>query len=386
MIIGVDVRPLGELRGGVYEYTRHLLSNLVGLIAASGEHTLLLVSLGAKPFDIQPHVGAVLGDKIKAVHIGSASKFYAAAVLAGASAPLDARVEQACGVRPDIFLCPNANFMSFSSHTPFVLTIHDASFELFPEAYTVRQRLWHRLVNIPRLMRLATRLIAVSKKTKEDICALYGLSEETISVIRLGADHCEVSSRDTIPPRERLRLPERYILGFGCENERKNMNACVRAFALTRSTVPDLADTHLVLVATSLRRWNETARVIRELGLSSRVQIRGPLSNEERVATLAHASLLVYPSLYEGFGLPPLEAAKLGTPVLASWAASIPEVSGSFSSLCDPFDVRSLARSMIALLCERDIRERCIQKGRDVAGAYTWERSARETLSLLQSV
>lgn len=386
MIIGVDVRPLGELRGGVYEYTRHLLATLVGLVAARREYTLLLVSLGAKPIDIESHVGVVLGDRVKAVHIGSAGKFYAAAVLTGASIPLDELVERACGVRPDIFLCPNVNFMSFTSKTPFVLTIHDASFELFPETFTIKQRLWHRLVNIPRLVRLATRIIAVSNKTQEDLCALYGLSEEKISVIGLGADHCEVSGRDTILPRERLGLPERYILAFGCENERKNLSACVRAFALTRSTVPSLDDMHLVLVATSRRRSTEITRAIRELGLSSRVQIRGPLSHEERVSTLAHASLLVYPSLYEGFGLPPLEAAKLGIPVLASWAASIPEVSGSFSSLCDPFDVRSLSTSMTALLCERDMRDRCIRKGHDAARTYTWERSARETLSLLQSV
>jgi glycosyltransferase involved in cell wall biosynthesis len=182
-----------------------------------------------------------------------------------------------------------------------------------------------------------------------------------------------------------LGLPHgsRYVLHVGTLQPRKNLGRLVQAFAGVLETVPDV---HLVLVGK--RGWGDEdlGRLARTLGVAERVLTPGYLPREMLPAVYSGAAAVLIPSLYEGFGLPALEAMACGTPVACSSTSSLPEVVGDAGLLFDPLDTDAIGRAMLRLLEDDSLRARMSHEGRARAALFTWERCARSTLAVIDGV
>jgi glycosyltransferase involved in cell wall biosynthesis len=183
--------------------------------------------------------------------------------------------------------------------------------------------------------------------------------------------------------RSRYRLPEGYVLFVGSVERRKNLRGLLQAYARLLET--DVA-CPLVIVGTRRRGAGEIGRTLQELHLEESVIFTGYVPDADLPAIYTGADLFVFPSLYEGFGLPPLEAMACGTPVVCSNAASLPEVVGDAAIMVDPYDVEGLAEAMLRVLTDADLREHLRRKGLERARQFTWERTARETVAVYREV
>jgi glycosyltransferase involved in cell wall biosynthesis len=201
-----------------------------------------------------------------------------------------------------------------------------------------------------------------------------------ITPIHLGVDHglFKIYPMDALEAYSReLDLPEKFILFVGTREPRKNLGRLIQAYA----ELPDPVQSEFSLVIVGPPGWGETdLPAINRLG--NRVVLLEYLDAQKLALTYNRASLLVYPSLYEGFGLPPLEAMACGCPVVVSRAASLPEVCADAALYVDPLDVQSIAEGMDRVLADEELRLSLRQKGRERAEVFTWENTARETLKV----
>ncbi|MHB1004887.1 MAG: glycosyltransferase family 4 protein [Chloroflexota bacterium] len=261
-----------------------------------------------------------------------------------------------------------------------VLTVHDLSFLLYPGNFNAANRLY--LSNFTRLSaKRADRIVAVSENTKRDVVRLLGVPAEKVAVVYHGiephfrvADPAEVSAF-----RARHGLPERFILFLGTIEPRKNLDTLVEAFGrLKRSGLPH----GLVLAGAKGWQWGPVFAAVERLGLARDVFFPGYVPYDEQPLWYNASELFVYPSLYEGFGFPPLEAMACGAPVIASGTSALPEVVGDAGLLVDPRNVDSLAEAMHHVLNDADQRERMRALGVARARAFTWEEAARQTAAV----
>jgi glycosyltransferase involved in cell wall biosynthesis len=287
--------------------------------------------------------------------------------------------------RFDVFFAPN--FVPPPTRTRrLVVTVHDLAFRLHPETAPQSTRWW--LARIDRTLRHASRIIAVSEATKRDLLELYALEPEQVSVIPHGVDGqvFHPSSPEEVERiRRRFGIAGPYLLSLGGIEPRKNLPNLVRAFA----RLPAEGRPTLVVAGGSVE-WNPEGRdalqeAMRDLPweVSERVVLTGYVGEEEKVALLGGAEALVYPSLYEGFGLPVLEAMACGTPVVTSDLSALPEVAGDAALLVDPRDPAAIASAVERVLEDEDLRRDLKRKGISRAAAYTWEATARRTAAVL---
>ena len=260
---------------------------------------------------------------------------------------------------------------------PFIVTIHDLSFIRFPALFRPAKRLYLSVLTRVSARR-ARRLIAVSEHTAAEITRLLGTPPERVDVIYHGVDpafrplpHDEVEAF-----RRRQGLPERFVLFLGTLEPRKNLVRLVESFAR-------IQDEHagLGLVLAGGRGWlyGELFARVEALGLSKKVMFPGYVTNDQLPLWYNAATILAYPSLYEGFGLPVLEALACGTPVLSSNASSLPEAAGNAAVMVDPYDVGALAKQLDRLLSERALRLELRERGLAHAKQFTWAQAAQKT-------
>jgi glycosyltransferase involved in cell wall biosynthesis len=271
---------------------------------------------------------------------------------------------------------------------PTVVTIHDL-IPMLLDAYrgSALVRAYTRLVATGA--RRARAIIADSECSKRDIVRLLGIPPQRVHVIYLAAEERLQPVEDEVRlgnVRRRYGLPERYVLYLGGLDQRKNVLTLIRAFARTREV---LDDPHRLVIAGRLPEresplFPDPRRVVAELGLGEAVRFVGWVAEEDKPALYSGAACFVYPSLYEGFGLPPLEAMACGAPVIASNASSLPEVVGDAGLLVAPQDVDALAEAMIAVLSDEELRASLRQKGAARAKRFSWEKTARETLGVYE--
>jgi len=263
---------------------------------------------------------------------------------------------------------------------PAVITVHDLSFLRFPERFRPSNRLY--LSAMTRLScRRARRVIAVSQATADEIVRLLGVPAGRVDVVPNGVHHTRFRP---LPPsqveafRREKHLPERFVLYLGTLEPRKNLVALIEAFARLRAVRP-----RPVLVMAGGKGWyyQEIFKRVEELDLVDAVHFTGYVPDDEVPLWYNAATAFVYPSLYEGFGLPLLEAMACGTPVIGSAASCIPEVVGDAGSLVAPDDVAGLADSLERLLSDADLRTELSRRGQAKASGYTWEASARATVA-----
>jgi len=285
-------------------------------------------------------------------------------------------------------------FHSFDHAAPcikmakLVATVHDLAFLLYPERnFTNPDFAGGAAHRFTGMLHRADALIAVSHNTKRDLLHVLGIPDEKVHVIHEAADRIFRPLSDEAfleEGRRRYGLTRPFILYVGTLEPRKNLGVLLRAFALLRSEAKIEQD--LVLVGRKGWCWEDVLRLVDDLSLNGQVTLTGHVPREDLPLLYNLADLFVYPSLYEGFGLPPLEAMACGLPVVASNTSCFPEILGGAALLVDPQDVNGLARSMYSLLRDPAARRTYSQKGLERAGSFSWVRAARETLEVYRSV
>jgi glycosyltransferase involved in cell wall biosynthesis len=262
-----------------------------------------------------------------------------------------------------------------ASACPFVVTVHDLSFVFYPQNFQLLKRLY--LQFFTRLsVRRARRVIAISENTKRDVVQQYGISADRVDLIYYGLDPIfrPLPSDQVARFRAERQLPERFMLFVGTLEPRKNVVRLIEAYAqLPRERPP------LLLVGGKGWLYDDIFARVEDLDLSGEVRFVGYVSAEELPWWYNAADLFVYPSLYEGFGLPPLEAMACGTPVVSSTVSSLPEVVGSGGLLVDPTDTEALASAMKRLVTDRDTHESIRAAGLARAQTFSWDEAAGRT-------
>lgn len=272
---------------------------------------------------------------------------------------------------------------------PTVVTIHDLSFIHFPEAF----RPWKRLY-LSRFtawsVRKAQRVIAVSESTRQDVISCFGLPAGQVEVVHNGVDgrFRPLPEADVESFRLRRGLPGRFILFIGTLEPRKNLETLLRAFALLlakyRNSPGDLP--RLIIGGAKGWYYERVFATVEELELTRYVIFPGYITQEELPWWYGAATLFVYPSYYEGFGLPVLEAMRCGTPVITSNASALAEVAGEAGLLVEPMDAEGLAEAIYRLLQDGTSSAQLRQLGLDRSARFSWERTARETASVYRRV
>jgi glycosyltransferase involved in cell wall biosynthesis len=268
-----------------------------------------------------------------------------------------------------------------------VVTIYDLWMDRHPE-YSPKL-LGQRISSLRtgRTMRRARKVMTISEFSAGEIKSLYGLPSNRIAVIPCGVSGDFRPRRDAAEfgaLRRRIGLPEApFILFVGGADPRKNHRALVRAFA---RRADEFKGRQLVLVGDSVHRFGDMAQTIAQCGVEGRVICPGRLPIEDITRLYSHADLFVFPSLYEGFGMPVLEAMACGAPVVTSSRTSMPEVAGEAALLVNPENDDELAEAMVRILRDTPLRESLRAKGFERAKQFTWERAARQTVEVYKEV
>jgi glycosyltransferase involved in cell wall biosynthesis len=253
---------------------------------------------------------------------------------------------------------------------PAVVTVHDLSFERDPGLMERRDRLVFRTV-VPRSARKAARVLAVSELTKQDLIELYGIAEDKIVVVPNGVD-------PVFTPDGPRSNGEPYALFVGALQPRKDAGAAIEALSLIGDGAP-----RLIVVGQDKGGRAHAQRTAERNGLAARVEFRGHVDQDELAALYRGAACLVFPSRYEGFGLPVLEAMASGTPVVATTAGALPEVAGNAAILVEDRNPVALAGGIERALADR---ERLVAAGLERARRFTWAESARRTLEVYREL
>jgi glycosyltransferase involved in cell wall biosynthesis len=263
-----------------------------------------------------------------------------------------------------------------------IVTVYDLSFLHYPAYFRLANRLYLQTFTGPSCRR-AAHVIAISRSTKDDVVRQFGLPPERVSVVYPG---CEPQYRP-LPPaqveafRQARGLPPKFILYLGTLEPRKNVAALVRAFTAARR--PGLK---LVLAGAEGWLFDDLYRTIEQSGLAGDVILPGYVPAEDKPLWYNAAHLFVYPSEYEGFGLPVLEALACGVPVVAADTSSLPEVAGSAACLVPPRDPAALAEALDALLADAPRRAELAAAGPAQAARFSWPEAAARTAAVYRRV
>lgn len=281
--------------------------------------------------------------------------------------------------RLDLLHCP-LNVQPIATTCPVVLTIHDLTFLRFPERFNrIKQRYLATLTRYSA--RRARRILADSAATRDDVVAAFGIPPDRIDVVYSACDPdfrpVDRANTEEMAALEEFRrrhnLPERIILYLATLEPRKNVDRLVHAYArLVKRGIPHA----LVLAGGKGWGYEKIFRAIEEHGLQDRVILPGYVSRDEQPRWYTAADLFVYPSQYEGFGLPPLEAMACGVPVVTSNSSSLPEVVGSAGITVNVDDVEALAEAMSTVLTDGAEAARLSRLGVQRAATFTWEAAA----------
>ncbi|MCS6803238.1 MAG: glycosyltransferase family 1 protein [Chloroflexota bacterium] len=374
MRITIDLSAAVRRHGGLGRYAHELTAALVALDRGD-DYQAFLHSAGR---DLRPDPPL---DRLPVRRIPLDAKPWRMSVLLASFAhlPLDA------AIGPTTIFHGTDHLLPPTRRIRTVFTVHDLIFRFYPEHHLPLNR-WYLTLMMPRFLRAADALIAVSEQTKRDVVALYGVPAERIHVIYEG-----VASRfqpvddpaQRAALRQRLGLPERFLLYLGTIEPRKNLIALLDAYQ-SLVAAGETAD----LVIAGRRGWlfEPVFAHVRRLGLERRVHFLGWVEDADTPTLLSAARAFVFPSLYEGFGLPPLEAMACGTPVVASNTSSLPEVVGDAGLLVPPTDRAALAAALRRVLADDPLVTALREKGLRRARRFRWEKTALETLAVYRTV
>lgn len=381
MKIGIDIRSLaGGKQSGVEEYVRGLLREA---FAAGPEHEFILFfNAWGK---IEPDLSFVKDfSNVTIRRFRIPNKLLNFALWYLRYPKLDQLIG---GV--DVFFMPNMNFAAFSKKVQLIVTVHDLSFEWFPETFSSKQRLWHYMVNLRGLLRRADKIIAVSRSTAGDVTKRYHVPQEKVEVIHSGVNDLfhplDRNDIRLIEVQKKYKLPYRFILSLGTLEPRKNLVSLVRAYEVFHQTaVGEMVKYELVIAGSPGWKCEELLETIRRSPVQHHIHLLGFVEEQDKSALYTLSSVFVYPSFYEGFGFPPLEALTCGIPVIASHSASLPEVVGNAGVLIDPYRPDEILQALRQVLGDKALSALLSERAKIQKDLFSWKRSAQAFLALLE--
>ena len=365
MRIVFDGTTLTPGRTGVGYYTEHLLQHLAREVVATGDE---LVVVSNKPIDTQaplpPHVRVHDGHRFP-VRIGWMQ-------LRAASA-LDA-------LKPDVAHFTNG-MIPIGAPSPTVVTVHDMSLRLYPGCHPVRRLLLNRpLMHVA--IRQASSIVTVSHSARRDLLRLHGVAPDRVSVVHEAASPVfrPIVDRDRLEDmRARYSLPRRFMLYVGTIEPRKNLTRLMEAFAAARDQgIPH----HLVCVGPYGWSSRDLSSRIERLGITDAVHFTGYVPFDHLPSIYNLGEFFAFPSLYEGFGLPVVEAMACGIPVLTSSTSSLGEIAGDAAITVDPTDTEAITGAIVRLGTDAELRRHISERGMQRARSFSWEQTARQMLAV----
>jgi len=373
MRILVDIRHLAHPKpSGVGEYTIEILRALFR-IDKQNQYTLL--STGRIKPDIDVLFPGHTQD-VEHVHVSIPNKILNLRMSLLGHPTLNWHVKNPV----DLLFMPNLNIAPLPPNLPTVLTVHDLSWKIFPEFYSARMRAWHKAIKPQALIDRVDSIITPSLSTKCDLERSFGRKSDRVHVIPHGVHSrysASMQARDH-GVRSRQKLPKRFVLFLGTIEPRKNIIAIIDGVKRYRDQTGD--DLHLVLVG----KWGWKARAIKKRlwkrDTKPWVHQLGYVPKEDLPAVYRSAKALVWPSIYEGFGLPVLESMACGTPVITSHTSSLAEVTGDAAVHVDPFNDQDITSALMGILGSNTLHTTLAQKGQKQAANHTWQQAAEQTL------
>jgi glycosyltransferase involved in cell wall biosynthesis len=366
--IAINATSVGEDPTGLGVYTYEMLAELLKtdhdfvIFASSGE---LKRRYGERVISVSPRTSPALGGK------GHLARYlWEQTVL-----PWELwrqKVSLLYSTVPEGILNP----FSRQKQIITVLDIIPAKYhQLFPKMR------YHFLYDLPILLRNAKRVVCASENTKRDLISFYGIRNKPISVVYPGLNRQRFYPREKGPVKKRYGFGE-YLFYVGDMRPYKNLDRCLKAFA--KLNFKDLR--FVVAGQKDPRFYPRLKKEVDRLSLKDRVLFVGYVPGEDLPFLYSEAKALVFPSLYEGFGLPPLEAMACGCPVVTSHAASLPEVCGKAAHYVDPEKVDSIAEGMHKSVTDTELRQTLIQRGIERAKLFSWEKGARQVLDIFEEL
>ena len=301
----------------------------------------------------------------------------------------------------DIFFAPHFNFLKLSKDTKLVLTVHDLSFLRYPEFFSSRKNFWHRALRIKKLLNRADKIVVVSQSTKHDLQELFKINSDKIEVIYSGNNY-QLEALKRLKLEEEIlfnnqqkfndiflqtkKISKDFILFLGNIEPRKNITGLIEAYNILRQNNEKSQEVQLVLAGGRGWKTKKILKTWRKSPFKNDIKFLGYVNSQEKEALYRQAKLFVYPSFYEGFGFPPLEAASFGIPVISSHVSSLPEILEAGALLINPFKPDELAEAMSLLLSDNSLRARFIKAGLERASQFSWDKTANLYLKLFEKL
>lgn len=387
MNIGVDIRPLmDEIKTGVGEYTFELL-NAVFSTDKNNQYWLfynsnknITANLPKWNYDNVHYIGLKWPNKLLSL------------LLFLKIIKLDNLIVKNFRQRTDSTLCeaklkiqlwftPNLNFTNISKNIPHVLVIHDLTNELYPHFFTKRQQLRYEIIQPKKQCQRANLIITPSENTKRDLINLYDINPDKIKVIYPGL--ASTFTTNNTPPvdlvKTKYNLPEKFILFLGTIEPRKNINGLIEAFEQSYSKLP--APYSLVVAGAPGWKNKNIYNRAKTSPLKDKIRFINYINPEDKPALYKTATLFVYPSFYEGFGFPVLEAMANNLPIITSNRSSLPEITNTTAYLVNPNNPVDIAKGIIYILnnTKKQPIEYNIQK-------FSWDQAAKEWLEYTKNL
>jgi len=375
MLIGIDAsRALRAQRTGTERYALEVIRHLLALPEAVHHHWRLYVDTTPPPAFFIPGSAGRLPPHVE-LCVLPRQRLWTHLVLG----------RTVVRRPPDVLFIP-AHVLPFvlpaERLPPSVVTIHDLGYHAFPTSHSLFQRIYLP-VSTHWSAQYASHLIAVSQTTATDLQRYYNTAPQKITVVHEATTWPQVSwSAQAV--RNRHALPTTYALYVGTLQPRKNLARLVRAYHRLLQQ-QDLA-WDLVLAGAGGWQSSSLQHLVAELQLTERVHLLGYVADEALPALYWGAHFFCFPSLFEGFGLPILEAQMHGVPIMTANNSALPEIAGDAALLVDPTDIDAIADAMLQLSQDDSLRQRLIAAGYENVKRFSWEKAAQETLAVLEKV
>ncbi len=374
MIIGIDGNEANvEKRVGISEYAFQLLTQFSNL-KHTAQDIKFVVYLKDEPLDELPQKS-----KNWQYRVLKPGKLWTQWRL-----PLDLFVSN---LKPDVFFSPTHYAPRFSP-IPTVVSVMDLSYLYFPEMFNKSDLLQLRNWTAYSVKQ-ASKILTISNSSKDDIMKEYKVEKDRVVVTHLG-----IKETVTLTPhiysmsqlKAKYDLTDNYILFVGTLQPRKNITRLIKAFAKVAKDEKLPKDLQLVIVGRKGWLYEEILDAPKELGIEEHVKFLENVEDDELPYFYKNALCFVLPSLYEGFGLPVLEAMKQGCPVITSNISSLPEAGGDAALYVDPEDIDDIAEKITQLVKSEKLRKELVEKGKAQVKKFSWEKTAKETLEVLKEV
>ncbi len=405
MTIGIDIRVLAKgTRTGIEEYVLNLLPRLLALDPPSGE--------AGKNIKYKLFYNAFKKVKLDYPWLKLPNVELKEFKIPNRALDFFSQIFQWPKINKflddiDIFFSPHFLPISLSKNCKRVITFHDLSFKHHPQFFSPSRKLWHFLTFPKQQARTADKILADSQSTKEDLVKIYKINPDKIEMVYLGVSEdfkpIEKENPKFKEVSARYSLAEKFILYFGTIEPRKNIISTIRAFESLKEkhshkvhwknidvhqdkTTNDFADLKLVIAGAKGWLYKSIFKEAKNSKHQKDIIFTDLIDDKDKPYLYNLASVFVYPSFFEGFGFPPLEAMACGVPTIVSNNSSLPEVVEDGAIMIDPYNVDELAYAMRIVLKDKELREKLIQKGLEQVKKFNWDKTAEKVLEVFRKI